>query len=171
MADVVVGSPAKPVGLEPLEDGLRVPIDPVEVSRVLKSPDWLGVELDGVPESGHRRYLTDLAFPLFGKPRTLVFRKAALVDLGPLRPLADGSAVLEIAWRSATLAPLFPVFSGRLLIRTDGLFLDGAYAPPFGDVGRLIDHAALHHVAVRTARWFLGRVAAEVRGPGRIGDG
>lgn len=142
-------------------------LDAVDAFGRLQAPDWLGPEDHAAP--GHRRYMSDLAFPLFSSQRTLVFRKAVIVDLGPVTGLADGSVAVEIAWRSATLAPLFPVFSGRLLIRTDGLVLDGAYAPPFGEFGRLIDRAALHQVAVRTARWFVETVASQLTGNGRPG--
>jgi hypothetical protein len=160
MADVIGASLAKPEGFKRLVVSLPVAIDPAAALGVLELPDWLGPEV--VAASGNRRYLGDLEFSLFTKPHTVVFRKAALFDLGPVRRLPDGSALLEIAWRSATLAPLFPVFSGRLLVRTDGLFLDGAYAPPFGEFGRLIDRAALHQVALRTARWFLRTVASQL---------
>jgi len=135
-------------------------IDLEGAADVLDSPRWLGTRIDGPP--GYRRYISDLAFPLVTRPRTVVFRKAAFVDLGPVTTLLDGSVAAEVGWRSATLAPLFPVFAGRLLIRTDGVFLDGAYAPPFGELGRLIDRAALHQVAVRTARWFLAATASHL---------
>ncbi|MBA3877021.1 MAG: hypothetical protein C0498_08820 [Anaerolinea sp.] len=153
-------------GHETLAVSVRVALNPEDAWRALASPDWLGAASDPAPdytpEPRFRRFLSDLAFPVTGSARTLVFRKAALVDLGPIQRLPDGSAALEITWRSATFAPLFPVFSGRLLVRTDGLFLEGAYAPPFGELGRLVDRAVLHQVAVRTARWFVSQVAARL---------
>lgn len=158
---------ATPEGLERLVVKLPASLDTIEAGRKLESPDWLGPEGPAAP--GHRRFMSDLAFPLFSTPRTLVFRKAVIVDLGPVTGLVDDSVAVEIAWRSATLAPLFPVFSGRLLIRTDGLVLDGAYAPPFGEFGRLIDRAALHQVAVRTARWFVETVASQLADGHRAG--
>jgi len=160
MVELAARRVARQEELERLRVSVRTSVDPDQALRVLEAPGWLGPEDLAAP--GYRRFMSDLAFPLFTNPRTLVFRKAILVDLGPVAGQADGSVDLEIAWRSATLAPLFPVFSGRLLIRTDGLFLDGAYAPPFGEFGRLIDHAALHQVAMRTARWFVETVAAQL---------
>lgn len=160
MFDVVAAQVVKPESAERLAVRIRTTLDPVEASRKLAAPDWLGPEDLAAP--GYRRFMSDLAFPLFTSPRTLLFRKALIVDLGPVTALADGSAAVEIAWRSATLAPLFPVFSGQLLIGTDGLALDGAYAPPFGEFGRLIDRAALHQVAMRTARWFIEMVASQL---------
>lgn len=149
-------------GLGTLAVSVRAAVDPASTWRVLASPDWLGTRADPVSDPRFRRFLSDLAFPATGSARTLVFRKVAFVDLGPIRRLPDGSAELEIIWRSATLAPLFPVFDGRLLVRADGLFLEGAYAPPLGELGRLVDRAILNQVATRTARWFVTRVAAQL---------
>ena len=160
MVELAATRVAKQEELERLRVSVRTTVQPDEASRILEAPEWLGPQDLAAP--GYRRFMSDLAFPLFTTPRTLVFRKAVLVDLGPVTELADGSVVVEVAWRSATLAPLFPVFSGRLLIRTDGFFLEGAYAPPFGEFGRLVDRAALHQVAARTARWFVETVAAQL---------
>jgi len=44
----------------------------------------------------------------------VTFRKATYVDLGRVQALNNGWEV-EVSWRAATLAPLFPVFSGRIL--------------------------------------------------------
>ncbi len=164
MAEAVVAQVAKPDDLERLVVKLPARLDPADASRKLQEPDWLGPE--DLASPGHRRFMSDLAFPLFSIPRTLVFRKAVIVDLGPVTGLADGSVAVEIAWRSATLAPLFPVFSGQLMIQNDGLELDGAYAPPFGEFGRLIDRAALHQVAARTGRWFVETVASQLTDSG-----
>lgn len=137
-------------------------IDLVEARRRLRDVDWLGTPTD--PPSDRpavRRYLTDLVLPLSAGGRPLEFRKAALVDLGPVVD-QETSLEVEIGWQSATMAPLFPVFAGLLLVTSAGLVLEGAYAPPFGEAGMLIDRAALHFVARRTARWFLGRLGAEL---------
>jgi hypothetical protein len=148
-------------GVETLAVHYAAVIELGRVRRVLDgATEWLGPEVEA--PAGYRRYLGDLAYPLLTRPRTLLFRKAALVDIGPPARLPDGSVSASIAWRSATLAPLFPVFAGRLRIQASGLRLDGAYGPPFGDVGRLIDRAALHQVAVRTARWFLSELASRL---------
>ncbi len=146
--------------VEGLDISLSASIDLARAARVLEAPDGLGPAEEAA--SGHRRYLSDLVYPLLNRPTPLVFRKAAVLDLGPVRPLADGSVVVDVTWQSATLAPLFPVFSGRLLIRMDGLFLDGAYAPPFGEIGRLVDRVAFHQVAVRTARWFVSTLVSQL---------
>jgi hypothetical protein len=112
---------------EPPEDvaTLRVSraaqLDPGAVIRVLQDPSWLGDQVvDSARPQGVRTVLTDLVLPLPPDGRLLSFRKAAYVDLGPV--ISETAPVsIEIAWRSASLAPLFPVFAGRLLVRPNGL--------------------------------------------------
>jgi hypothetical protein len=117
------------------------------------------------PQPGTRRYETDLGLPLRPGSQRTVFRKAALVDLGTPESADDGLLV-PIAWRSATMAPLFPVFAGRLEVRTDELVLDGWYAPPGGSAGMAIDRAFLNLAARGTARWFLDRIGDALESPG-----
>ncbi len=88
----------------------------------------------------------------------MTFKKAAFVDVGPVRPLSDGSREVEISWRSSSLAPLFPVFAGHLALTPAEIRLEGYYAPPGGEVGLVLDRAFLNIAARGTARWFLGRV-------------
>jgi hypothetical protein len=132
------------------------------VCAALADPAWLGRTIAAPPEHPeHRRVETDLAFALPAEARTLTFRKAAFVDIGPVR--RDGrTCSAEIGWRASTLAPLFPVFGGRVEARDGVLRLDGVYAPPGGGIGLLVDRALLHFVAQRTAIWFLERVAGQV---------
>jgi hypothetical protein len=114
---------------------------------------WLGPEVPG-PASGHRRLLADLRLRVSDNPSLVTFRKAAYVDIGPVGDLYNGwEAAIE--WRAATLAPLFPVFSGSITARTDELTLSGWYAPPGGTLGQLADRALLHLAATGTARWLL----------------
>ncbi len=70
--------------------------------------------------------------------------------------------VVEIGWRAASFAPLFPVLAGRIVADGSGLQLHGVYAPPGGGIGLLIDQALLHYFARRTATWFLDRLVEEV---------
>jgi len=143
----------------PLRVARAVQIDLRCVLAALDDPSWLGRPIDlplGHPE--RRRILTDLELPILDGSGTGSVRKSALVDLGPAQRV-DGSVVVDVAWRSASLAPLFPVFAGRLQVSATRLALDGRYAPPFGKLGLLIDGALLHLVARRTAQAFLGRLA------------
>ena len=117
---------------------------------------WLGPEVDHAPH-GMRRHHADLRLQVSDKPSFTVFAKAAFVDFGPILPTNDGFEV-EVAWRASTMAPLFPVFSGRIVARAHALSLSGWYAPPGGTVGRVADRVLLHIAATRTARWLLGEI-------------
>ena len=162
---------------EPLEPGfvrLEASVRPVagaaELARVVRGDPsrWFGdAQARGVV-AGFRRYAVDLRLAAGGDGRVrTTFRKAALLDLGPVRRTASGYE-LEIGWRAATAAPLFPVFSGRLRIGGSDLRIEGIYAPPGGVVGRIADRVLLHTAAHATARWLLRELdrAAASRSPG-----
>jgi len=141
----------------------------VDLQRIcprLSNPGWLGqaVDVAGLAP-GTTRYLTDLVLPLPPDGRLLSLHKAALVDVGSVVSRPDGGCDVEIAWRSASLAPLFPVFAGHLLARASGLTIEGHYAPPGGIVGRTADRMLLHTAARGTARWLLGHLASVLREP------
>ena len=123
----------------------------------LADPIWLGNQVEPA-RAGTRRFLTDLSLPVRERSRLVLFKKAAYVDLGPIRATPDGCTV-EISWQSASLAPLFPVFAGRLTLSGDEVTLEGFYAPPGGEVGMVLDRAFLNIAARGTGRWFLGRIA------------
>lgn len=156
MIGVMISVPGRATELR-----LRQRITPLPPSGcpplALVDPDWLGIPADP-PHAGIRRFLTDLSLPVREHAPSITFSKAAFVDLGPVRAGRDGCEV-EIGWRSASLAPLFPVFAGRLTVMKSELRLEGFYAPPGGDLGLVLDHAFLGIGARGTARWFLGQVA------------
>jgi hypothetical protein len=130
----------------------------------LEDPSWLGSDADAPPDHPElRRIETDLAFDLTEERRTMTFRKAAYVDLGPVRRTPHGCAT-EISWRASTYAPLFPVFAGTIEAIDGLLIIDGVYAPPGGGVGLLVDRGFLHVFARRTANWFLDRLVVELGG-------
>jgi hypothetical protein len=66
---------------------------------------------------------------------------------------------MEIGWQSSSLAPLFPVFAGRLKLTPTDIVLEGFYAPPGGEFGAVLDRAFLNIAARGTARWFLDKAA------------
>jgi hypothetical protein len=114
------------------------------------------VEMPAV--DGVRRYVVDLRLRLGAEDVAVTtFRKAAYLDLGAPRRTGTGWE-LDIAWRAAGAAPLFPVFAGRLAIDGDALKIEGIYAPPGGVVGRVADRVLLHVAANATARWVLDEI-------------
>jgi hypothetical protein len=118
---------------------------------------WLdGRALESEPES--RRFLCDLQLGT-GPDHRARFRKSAIVAFGLPRRQSDSWQV-PVEWRSATLAPLFPVFAGYLEVQADQVALHGRYAPPGGKIGQVLDSALLHVAARATALWFLGCLAA-----------
>jgi hypothetical protein len=139
-------------------------IDPARVAWAVRAARaWLGPEVDGAPEGMHR-HQTDLRLRVGDRPSLVIFRKAAYVDIGPVEELNDGWQV-EISWRAATLAPLFPVFSGQLVLHDGEMTVTGWYAPPGGDVGRFADRAVLHVAASGTANWLLTELKRAALGP------
>jgi hypothetical protein len=104
-----------------------------------------------------RRHQADLRLQVSDKPSFAIFSKAAFVDFGPILPTNDGWEV-EVGWRASSMAPLFPVFSGRIVARGNELSLSGWYAPPGGTLGRVTDRVLLHIAASRTARWLLSGI-------------
>lgn len=148
-----------PSHVTPLRLAQPAAIDVTRAAELLSrgANAWLGTPVD-VARDGFRRFLTDLSLPLREHSPSLVFKKAAYVDLGDVRSTSDGFE-LEIGWQSSSLAPLFPVFSGHLSVGPAGLRLEGFYAPPGGEIGAVLDKAFLSIAARGTARWFLERTA------------
>ena len=136
--------------------------DPARLAWAIRAArSWLGPEVHPAPEGMHR-HQADLRLRVSEHPSLVTFGKAAFVDLGSVEWLKDGWMV-EVGWRASSMAPLFPVFSGTIVVRADEMTIGGWYAPPGGALGRLADRALLHVAAEGTARWLLGeldRVAA-----------
>lgn len=124
---------------------------------------WLGDRVEKA-EPGGGRYLIDLELRVGEAAPRVTFRKAAYVDVGPLRNEPDGPS-LDISWRAAGLTPLFPVFAGQLSWRDGVLILDGYYAPPGGGVGVLADRLLLNVAARATGRRLLERIAEAIARP------
>ncbi len=143
---------ARLVAAEPLTSGAD------RVAWMLATdPPWPDLAPEPSPGSGLRRYATDLRLPLGGGEAPATFSKAALVDFGVPERTADGWRV-EVGWRAASAAPLFPVFSGWLTLTEAELRIEGLYAPPGGAIGRLADRMLLHVAANGTARWLLREI-------------
>lgn len=142
----------------------RITIELKRATDALTNLDWLGPRV-GTPgeHDGLRRVSTDLELASRDGSASGPIRKSALIDVGTPHVHAD-AVLVEIGWQSASFAPLFPVFAGRVRIDPSGIVLDGRYAPPFGRLGLLIDMNILHFVARRTAEAFLARLAARMVG-------
>jgi hypothetical protein len=140
----------------------RATIDLEQAALAMTTLDWLGSEVVGSDDRHDlRRVSTDLELSTRDGSATGPIRKSALIDIGLPTALPDGILV-EIGWQSASLAPLFPVFAGQLVIKRGGLVLDGRYAPPLGRLGLLIDAGVLHLAAERTAEAFLAQLAGRM---------
>jgi hypothetical protein len=126
---------------------------------------WLGQKAEGesaLVEGG--RYQLDLELRVSDRAPRVAFHKAAYLDVGPLDLPRRGAMAIPISWRAAGLAPLFPVFAGRLRWTRGDLELDGFYAPPGGGIGMVADRLVLNVAARATARQLLERIAAVMRG-------
>jgi hypothetical protein len=140
----------------------------IDIARAItllgtEAPFWLGAQVQST-RPGSRRFLTDLSLPIREHAPSLTFKKAAFVDLGDVRETPSGCEI-DIGWQSSSLAPLFPVFAGRLTLTPTDLRLEGFYAPPGGEIGAALDRAFLNIAARGTARWFLERAAEVVGSP------
>jgi hypothetical protein len=166
MSPMSPADPPEPTGPEtlPLISRHAATIELERAERALADLRWLGQVMPSGDEGGTRSVRTDLELPILDGSSPGPIRKSAILDIGTPRRAGE-AVVVEIGWRSATLAPLFPVFSGRLVVRPAGLELDGRYAPPFGRVGLLLDRSLLHLVAGRTAAALLARFSTRLTSP------
>jgi hypothetical protein len=145
---------------------------PAKVSRrraiAVLGPEGRAAWLGEAVEPGHAtegdRYLVDLELRVGEETPRITFHKAAYVDVGPLRARQREPIEVPISWRAAGLAPLFPVFSGKLSWADHQLSVDGYYAPPGGGLGMVADRLLLNVAARGTARLLLEKIAAAMRG-------
>jgi hypothetical protein len=153
------GARQTPDGFVRLVASERLASHPDQVAALLASdPPWPGLRAHASGSPDLRCYAVDLRLRLGGDSTALTtFSKAALLDIGQPRRTPEGWEV-ELSWRAATAAPLFPVFSGWLTIVTGALRIEGLYAPPGGVVGRVADRLLLHVAANGTARWLLTEI-------------
>ncbi|HEX6140994.1 MAG TPA: hypothetical protein VF013_11125 [Candidatus Limnocylindria bacterium] len=172
----------EPIGTSHLAVSVAAPVAAARAAEILgpRRTTWLGqpvAETDaehGPPAAaGMERHLLNLELRVSDVALRVAFHKAAYVDVGPLRSAEDDADhELDISWRAAGMAPLFPVFAGTLRWADGDLRLDGYYAPPGGSVGLVADRLLLNVAARGTARRLLERIADVMgqpdtsRGPG-----
>ncbi|HTI29719.1 MAG TPA: hypothetical protein VL687_05115 [Methylomirabilota bacterium] len=121
---------------------------------------WLGETVELAGDTERERHLVDLELRVGEQLPSVTFRKAAYVDVGPARARRLMPIEVDISWQAAGLAPLFPVFSGKLRWADNELTLDGYYAPPGGGIGIMADRLLLNVAARGTARVLLEKIAA-----------
>lgn len=170
----MAGRPRTPISPDAPPGTTRLSVNvPAAVSRrralaLLEAPGrtaWLGEVIEAASADGEwARHLVDLELRVSEQAPRIAFRKAAYVDVGPVRGEPFGPIRVGISWRAAGLAPLFPVFSGTLAWDGGELRLDGYYAPPGGGIGIVADRLLLNVAARGTARLLLERIAAAMRG-------
>ncbi len=126
---------------------------------------WIGEEAvaDAAAPAGMERYLIDLRMRVGEHARIVTFHKAAYLDLGTI-DRRDDEVTVEISWRAAGLATLFPVFSGHLTWADGWLRVAGVYEPPGGGVGVIADRLLFNVAARGTARWLIERIARVMGG-------
>ena len=96
--------------------------------------------------------------------------KLVRVQVCELAETAQGPGI-AIRWEAAGAAGgLFPVLDADLRVTPAGdsatsLTLTGAYRPPLGPVGEVINRAVLHRLAAATVRRFIVRLAANLTAP------
>lgn len=159
MVSMATDARPMPDGFVRLAASMPLHNDAERVAALLDSGAlWADRLVTPATATGLRRYAVDLRLRA-GRdgPGLTTFSKAAYVDLGTTRRTATGWEA-EIGWQASTAAPLFPVFSGWLIITDENLRVDGVYAPPGGVVGRVADRMLLHVAANGTARWLLGEI-------------
>ena len=110
-------------------------------------------------------------------PFGAVLGASKLVRVQLLEPVPrDDTVVLPVRWEATGAAGrLFPVLDANLVLTPSGadhatLALNGAYRPPLGGVGEILDRALLNRAATATVRSLLTRVAESmVAGEGAAG--
>lgn len=149
-----------------LEDFVDVACPPERVrSRIGSDAAWLA-ELANSASAAGDAMLTRIG-PSWASgflTRTVEIRLGVVHERG-------STTVVPISWASAAHKGLFPVLTGDLEITPLGadacrVGLSASYRTPFGQLGRGLDRAVLHHVAQSTVRSFLDTIAT-----GLLSDG
>jgi hypothetical protein len=110
-------------------------------------------------------------------PSGAVLGASKLVRVQLLEPVPrDDMVVLPLRWEASGAAGrVFPVLDANLVLTPGGegaatLTLTGAYRPPLGRLGEVLDRALLNRAAAATIRSLLARIAdLMVSGEGAAG--
>ncbi len=136
---------------------IRATLECERTPALLAESDWLGAEM-AANQRGVRQFACDLVLNA-GAGAPVSFRKSMVIAAGD--PVEVGSGwEIPVEWRSATMAPLFPVFVGRITVCVDRINVEGWYAPPFGAVGTVLDRSVMRIAARATAKYILRTFAS-----------
>jgi hypothetical protein len=136
---------------------IRATLECERTPAVIRESDWLGAEVSA-NQRGMRQFACDLMLNA-GTGAPVSFRKSMIIAAGD--PVEVGSGwEIPVEWRSATMAPLFPVFVGKITVCADRINVEGWYAPPFGAVGSVLDRSVMRVAARATAKFILRTFAA-----------
>jgi hypothetical protein len=146
-----------------IEDFVDVPCPQDRVRRRIGTDDaWLA-ELANSASAAGDAMLTRIG-PSWAAG---VLTRTVQIRLGVVHERGS-TTVVPISWASAAHKGLFPVLTGDLEITPLGadccrVGLSASYRTPFGQLGRSLDRAVLHHVAQSTVRSFLDTIAVGLR--------
>jgi hypothetical protein len=152
-------TPALPVHALFLEDFVDVPCSPEHVrSRIGTDDAWLAQLANSASAAGDAM-LTRIG-PTWASG---VLTRVVQIRLGVVHERGS-TTVVPISWESAAHKGLFPVLTGDIEITPLGadtcrVGLSASYRAPFGQLGRGLDRAVLHHVAKSTVRSFVDTIA------------
>lgn len=134
-----------------------------ELAEILshRPADWLRPFLRIAYHEGEA-----LATRLEAKLGPVRLAKRIVVHLGD--PFTDdGSVVVPLRWEAAGYRALFPVFEGRFVLRPlsrefTEVAVEGAYDPPGGLLGDIVDRSVAHRAAERSVVNLLDNLRAAI---------
>lgn len=92
--------------------------------------------------------------------------KEVCLDVGEAMR-GDDRTSIPLSWWATGTPSLFPTMEGELIVTAIGsgltqVTLQGAYTPPLGAVGRLLDRAMLHRFAELSVKDFVDRIVSQL---------
>ena len=138
---------------------------PISVAQARLSNLIRGSRLVEASEDAYDEWVTGLV--RVGVPGVSRLVRARFLEL-----VTRGEAVvLRLRWEvTGPGGGLFPALDADITLTPDGdratmLRMDGAYLPPLGAVGTVLDRMLLHRVAATTTRSFVAQVAEAIVSP------
>ena len=138
---------------------------PVSIAQVRLSNLIRGSRLVEASEDAYDEWVTGLV--RVGVPGVSRLVRARFLELAT----RGEAVVLRLRWEATGPGEgLFPALDADITLTPDGdqatlLRMDGAYRPPLGAVGTVLDRMLLHRVAASTTRSFVIQVAEAIVSP------